>query len=373
MKKMIWTAALLLLCGGLTVSVSGEESVGFDEVMGKEGYEAVLVCQGKHFFNNMVDSSISGDEETIKLLDYSTFETLMKDQQLEPCHVTGENTRVISDGTILTFVGQQGQEKSLFLGKDGILLPCRAALYSYANQSVHIGGFEFLYDASYCYDTDFADRLWQRGESLIDGNGKVMDEYHGAPLFYEEDADTSVIFGSKTEGGEPITTSFVTGILPFDVFVMKGGAPWDRISREEFCEMAFNCMRRTEKAPEPVTGQFFTDTDNPRINALYQLGLVAGRGDGAFYPEEPITREEAAVLANRIYDFYGWPRSESQEHVYEDEAEISDWAVEAVRAAYDSRIMVGGLKNYLRPKDNLARYHTIYLMRRVIKMNRGES
>ena len=88
-------------------------------------------------------------------------------------------------------------------------------------------------------------------------------------------------------------------------------------------------------------GEWYTDA----VIWAYNAGVVAGRGDGTFCPNDTITRQEMAVM------FYGWlSGGESligDEQIktalaeFDDGADVAAWAREAVAYCYLAGIMVG--------------------------------
>lgn len=77
----------------------------------------------------------------------------------------------------------------------------------------------------------------------------------------------------------------------------------------------------------------------------YNAGVIAGRGDGTFCPDDTITRQEMAVM------FYGWLSGGESlidgEQIktaladFDDGADVASWAQEAVAYCYLANIMVG--------------------------------
>ena len=93
----------------------------------------------------------------------------------------------------------------------------------------------------------------------------------------------------------------------------------------------------TDVAP----GQWYTNA----VIWAYNAGVISGRGDGTFCPNDTITRQEMAVM------FYGWlSGGESligDEQIktalaeFDDGADVASWAREAVAYCYLAGIMVG--------------------------------
>ncbi len=76
----------------------------------------------------------------------------------------------------------------------------------------------------------------------------------------------------------------------------------------DWSEFLNECRRLIEKRRMPMSGKYFRDVPDShwaseRINKLYELGLLSGRSENEFKPDEPITRAEAAVLIQRAIEY----------------------------------------------------------------------
>ena len=78
------------------------------------------------------------------------------------------------------------------------------------------------------------------------------------------------------------------------------------------------------------------------IHAAYVLGIVNGRDDGTFGPDDPITRQEAAAMLDRVHHVYAAiPLYEAALTQYTDQDEIGDWAKSSVARMVRYAIMIG--------------------------------
>ncbi len=93
-----------------------------------------------------------------------------------------------------------------------------------------------------------------------------------------------------------------------------------------------------------------------RINAVVELGIMNGMGDGTFRPESQITREELATAMVRAYNAISKnpATGEVKEDTYADQSMISDWALEYVFAAAGLKAITAEDK-MIRPKDAATR------------------
>ncbi|MBE7021187.1 MAG: S-layer homology domain-containing protein [Ruminococcaceae bacterium] len=126
------------------------------------------------------------------------------------------------------------------------------------------------------------------------------------------------------------------------------------VTREKFCEIIYNMLDKTMK-PEwkKVSPNPFKDTVNEKIFSLYLEGIIKGKADGEFKPDDYLTREEAATIIDRIYK-NGVLTGTGTTGVwlkFDDESEISDWALSGVQNACKQGIMLGVDANKFAPKD----------------------
>src|SRR5690606_12351451 len=112
--------------------------------------------------------------------------------------------------------------------------------------------------------------------------------------------------------------------------------------------------------------QPFSDVDPDADHAgafelLYDLGIFEGYGDGTVGPNDPLTREQFAVVVVRALGATNAARNLSNfvTH-FADDAQISDWARGAVAYA-SARIIQGYPDGTFRPQSNVT-YAEAYTM-----------
>ena len=126
------------------------------------------------------------------------------------------------------------------------------------------------------------------------------------------------------------------------------------VTREKFCEIIYNMLDKTMDIKwKKVSPNPFSDTVNEKINSLRLEGLIKGKGDGTFAPNDYLTREEAATIIDRIYKngvLYGTGTTGNWVK-FSDESEISDWALYGVQNASKQGIMLGTSEGKFAPKE----------------------
>ncbi|QGQ97353.1 hypothetical protein EHS13_21925 [Paenibacillus psychroresistens] len=93
-------------------------------------------------------------------------------------------------------------------------------------------------------------------------------------------------------------------------------------------------VEKGKKNPE----HFFKDIDDPSVIAAYELGIVKGKSNTAFGPNDPILRKEAAVILANTADtlgryIYNLPSK------FKDRSKIDGWALNSIDYVSDRKIM----------------------------------
>ncbi|WP_017754119.1 hemoblobin-interacting domain-containing protein [Calidifontibacillus oryziterrae] len=138
--------------------------------------------------------------------------------------------------------------------------------------------------------------------------------------------------------------------------------PNNTISRGEFASIIVKSLGLTCEE-----GRVFSDTANhwakDCIATAATNGLVAGLEADKFAPNEPITREEMAVIIARAAKL---EVSESNT-TFKDDSQISSWAKASVTAAAKQNL-VGGLPNgTFNPQGNATRAEAVAMITRIIE------
>ena len=133
-------------------------------------------------------------------------------------------------------------------------------------------------------------------------------------------------------------------------------APNDPVTREEFAKM----IALTMELPESSAELNFNDVDAngwyvPYIRQVLEAGFVRGYDDGTFGVGSPITREEAAALIARAAEYADCDVTPAEELTFEDTADISEFAVEAVKLCCGAEIVQGNELNQFLPAASITR------------------
>lgn len=154
-----------------------------------------------------------------------------------------------------------------------------------------------------------------------------------------------------------IADAYFKGIITYgDIFT-------DTIDRKYFCDILYNIFNHLgyTSGINGISG--FEDADSESVNVLAAMGIIEGRDEKTFAPDDNITREEIAVIINRVME-YGGIRQERADVIYEDDDSISEWAKDSVYNIAGSDIMYGdGV--YFKPQDNCSKEQAIAALMRL--------
>lgn len=129
-----------------------------------------------------------------------------------------------------------------------------------------------------------------------------------------------------------IEKALYMGIVPKDVEENYN----QYITREQFCEMTAGMLIDVHRkiklsdADEDIIKSPFEDIDSRKIDLLYTHGIISGKTDKKFFPDEFISEEEVITILGRISDKFNITLPFSgiltQNLQYIDNLNLSPWA-----------------------------------------------
>jgi len=132
-------------------------------------------------------------------------------------------------------------------------------------------------------------------------------------------------------------------------------------TRAEFATLAVVLY---EYLGAPIEGRVtFIDTEDTDVEKMAYLGIVRGVGGNRFAPDRPITREEAAVFLSRLVYAIGY-QLPPQAPAFQDNSDITSWAVESIGRMLAAGIMSGVGNNRFAPQGAYTREQSIIAMLR---------
>lgn len=141
--------------------------------------------------------------------------------------------------------------------------------------------------------------------------------------------------------------------------------PDDIVTRAEFTALAVNALA-LEPGNDAVVfsdvseGDWFASV----VKTAASLGIVSG-SNGAFRPNDAISREEAAKICCTLIKYIGYDESGTQTKTFSDAADISSWAVDYVDKACAAGIMQGDAEGGFRPLGTATRAESAAIVSRL--------
>ncbi len=194
----------------------------------------------------------------------------------------------------------------------------------------------------YRYD-DEAGSLGYEATAQVDGEGVARLPFdHASSWLVALDSRTHALpFADAPEGewySEAIRWAWLGGAMTgYEGTGLFGTG--DPLTRAQLAQMLYN----RAGAPEVEPADGFADVDDadwfaPAVAWASSEGLLTGYGDGAFGPDDALTREQLAVVFWRIA---GEPAAEADLSRFPDGAETSAWAVGAMQWAVSTGLFEG--------------------------------
>lgn len=134
----------------------------------------------------------------------------------------------------------------------------------------------------------------------------------------------------------------------------------DTLSRAQLAQILFN-----KEGRPAVSGGGFNDVDSgawyaDAVTWAAENGIVGGYGNGTFGPNDPITREQLAVM---LWRYSGSPAATDKELHFNDTDEISGFALEAMRWAVENGILNGYGDGRLGPQGQATRAQVAQMLK----------
>jgi hypothetical protein len=138
--------------------------------------------------------------------------------------------------------------------------------------------------------------------------------------------------------------------------------------------MLVTVLWRLDGKPSPSAAAGFDDVPGGQwyseaVSWAAANGIVDGYGDGRFGPDDPITREQMAVILYRYCAFKGYETSEPADiSRYDDAESVSSWAREAMCWANGAGLITGMTETTLAPKETATRAQVATILMRFVRL-----
>lgn len=147
-----------------------------------------------------------------------------------------------------------------------------------------------------------------------------------------------------------------------------GFAPYDTMTRS----MLVTVLHRLEGSPAPTASGSFQDVPqgtwySTAADWAAEQGITSGTSAGLFDPNAPITRETLALM---LYRSAGSPAvaSDGKLESFQDGAQVSSWAREAMEWACANGILTGDNNGQLRPQADSTRAEVAAMLTRFVSL-----
>ncbi len=211
--------------------------------------------------------------------------------------------------------------------------------------------------------------------------GKLIEKYElNKPLDEtKENIEYEAVCGCAAPAAETSATSVPSSRWAADsieiakeINVIKSGGNYNfpgAITREEFCEFIFNYIENiAEISVEENNKMPFEDTTNSHISVLNSMGIINGKSETEFAPNDFLTREEAAtILCRLIQKIYPDSAATERYFAFDDSKQISDWAMSGIQTICNMGIMEGTDDNNFAPQDLYTTEQAVATLVRVYK------
>ncbi len=146
-------------------------------------------------------------------------------------------------------------------------------------------------------------------------------------------------------------------------------APNGEITRAEIATVIFRLLKEEVREQYWSKENSFPDVEitdwyNNAVSTLEKLGVVAGKDDGLFHPDDPITRAEMATMMVRLYDY---DVDTGGFHTKFDDVGPAAWYARYVAAAEELALFLGdGSTSHFYPDRSLTRAEAMTVYNRLL-------
>lgn len=181
----------------------------------------------------------------------------------------------------------------------------------------------------------------------------------------------------------------------FSLEVFKENAadfdPRDVMTRAEFTDAIVLAASEVPKDPLVLTSRTskgktntkeeiaspFTDVSTEskyfnNINSAYKRGMISGRGDNRFAPDDYLTTADAVTVIIKALGLEGLAPSTGVVTTFRDNEDIPGYARNAVYVAQRIGLVLGDDRGYLKPREHLTKARAAVIINKLIKYMRND-
>ncbi len=183
----------------------------------------------------------------------------------------------------------------------------------------------------------------------------------------DENTQTSTDFSDMTnhwakDAVISLADSGIIGGFPDGTF-----RPDEAVTRAQFTVMVTRALGLNSDEKCALTDVLEGSWYEKSVSAAVKSGIVTGMGDGKFYPDEYIKRQDALLILHRAF---GEKLQKIEENSFSDSEKISDYAKDAVEALSAAGIVKGTDTGEIKPLDNTSRAEVATMLERILEMGK---
>jgi hypothetical protein len=154
-------------------------------------------------------------------------------------------------------------------------------------------------------------------------------------------------------------------------------APQDSITRAEFAKTIVALLELkndTTKLDQSFNDVAKTDWYYEYVQIAFQYGIIQGKNDTTFAPNDLITRQEMAVMISRTMKAVGKAeillplQAKEMLNTYKDHNQVAEWAEQDIAFAVKNKIIQGKDGNLLAPRDHATRAEAVVILKRLFDL-----
>ena len=237
--------------------------------------------------------------------------------------------------------------------------------YKEKNKVAEAAGQTFIYGLvdnaiKELIDDATIEKLYEKHE--IEKHFVVDDEETTTDEFTNNDTTSAIVVPAPSEwAAKDIAMANAVGIT----YKTKPYYYHNNITREEFCEMIYNLVILVSPDIEHFIPDSFTDTKNEKVLKLNSLGIINGKTQTEFAPDDYLTREEAATIIVRMVNKVVPMAATEMWFEYDDIGQVSEWASDSIQTISNLGFMNGVGNNKFAPKETYTTEQAIATLVRV--------
>jgi hypothetical protein len=203
------------------------------------------------------------------------------------------------------------------------------------------------------------------GGKLVDGL-LVADVFHFSKYavleFDKTFADVTADFWASNVIKKLAAKHLIDGVSEMEF------APSKEVTRAEFAAMLVRSYGlKSTKAPafaDVTKADWYFDA----VAAAAEAGIVTGKSDTSFAPNETVTREEMAVMVVRAYEAASKTKAPSTKGAgFADQSSVSIWASASVNAAVELKLLSGRDNNSFAPTGKTTRAESAQVLSNLLE------